>query len=111
MLFRSASVRQKVKALSAGNQQKVNIAKWLQADCSILILEEPFKEIDSANRVDLYNYICQLVAAGTSILLFSSNYDELIGLSDRILVLKQGRTKAVFDSKQCNVKDLVEYTY
>lgn len=106
-----ASVRQKVKALSAGNQQKVNIAKWLQADCSILILEEPFKEIDSANRVDLYNYICQLVAAGTSILLFSSNYDELIGLSDRILVLKQGRIKAVFDSKQCNVKDLVEYTY
>lgn len=105
------SVRQKVRALSAGNQQKVNIAKWLQADCSILILEEPFKEIDAANRVDLYNYICQLVAGGSSVLLFSSNYDELIGLSDRILVMKKGRTEGVYDSRRCKVKDLVESTY
>lgn len=105
------SSRQKVGELSAGNQQKVNIAKWMQANCSILILEEPFKEIDPANRVDLYNYICQLVAGGMSVLLFSSNYEELIGLSDRILVLKKGIVKQILNSAQCSVKELIKYTY
>lgn len=105
------STKQKVSSLSAGNQQKVNIAKWLQANCSILILEDPFKGIDPANLVDLYNYICQLVAGGISILLMSSNYDELVGLSDRILVLKKGSVENIFSSDQCSVKDLVECTY
>lgn len=105
------SSSQKVAFLSIGNQQKVNIAKWLQANCSILILEEPFKGIDPGNLVDLYNYICQLVIKGVSVILMSSNYDELIGLSDRILIMKKGKKEKIVSSAQCNVKDLMEYIY
>ena len=102
------SKRQRVSDLSAGNRQKVNLAKWLQADCTILILEEPFKEIDSANLVDLYNIICQMVDAGKSIILFNSDYEELIGLSDRILVLKDGIVSDIIDGTSCTEEKLLK---
>ena len=84
------SPQQPVSQLSWGNQQKVNVAKWLQANCSILIMEEPFKGIAPAALLDLYNYVCQFVLGGASILLISSNYAELAGLCDAVLVMKEG---------------------
>lgn len=105
------SPRQKVRCLSAGNQQKVSVAKWMEAGCSILILEEPFKGIDAASLVDLYNYVCQLAGQGVAILLISSNYEELAGLSDRVLILKDGVVAQCLTGERRSVREMIRNAY
>jgi ribose transport system ATP-binding protein len=80
-----------VSSLSGGNQQKVVLAKWLMTDPKILLLNDPTRGIDVGTKQELYLLLRQLADAGTSILFYSTDYDELIGLCDRVLILYQGR--------------------
>ena len=77
--------------LSGGNQQKIVFAKWLAAGCRLLILDEPTRGVDVGAKSEIHSLIHDLAEAGTGILLISSELPELIALSTRMLVLREGR--------------------
>lgn len=89
--IKTPSVKQEVKNLSGGNQQKVVVAKVLAADNDILIFDEPTRGIDVGAKQEIYKLMNQLVEEGKSILMISSEMEELLGMSDRIIVLHEGR--------------------
>ncbi|MET8815342.1 sugar ABC transporter ATP-binding protein [Streptomyces sp. NPDC004549] len=88
---RMAGLGQPVRTLSGGNQQKVVIGKWLLADTKVLILDEPTRGIDVGAKVEIYQLINELTAAGAAVLMISSDLPEVLGMSDRVLVMAQGR--------------------
>ena len=89
--IKTPSLAQKVKNLSGGNQQKVVIAKTLAADTPILIFDEPTRGIDVGAKQEIYRLMNSLVEDGHSIIMISSDMEELLGMSDRIIVLSEGR--------------------
>lgn len=89
--IKTPSVNQLVANLSGGNQQKVILAKWLAANSEVIIFDEPTRGIDVGAKFEIYNLMNELVEQGKSILLISSEMEELMGMSDRILVLAEGR--------------------
>jgi len=91
---RMTGVDQLVGALSGGNQQKVVLAKWLASGPRILILDEPTRGIDIGAKVEVHRIISELAASGLGIILISSDLPEVLAMSDRILVLHEGRITA-----------------
>ena len=91
---RTTGVEQAVSALSGGNQQKVVLAKWLASKPSVLILDEPTRGIDIGAKVEVHRLIADLAAAGLAVILISSDLPEVLAMSDRILVLHEGRITA-----------------
>ncbi|MFY1676965.1 MULTISPECIES: sugar ABC transporter ATP-binding protein [unclassified Streptomyces] len=89
--IRMAGLDQPARTLSGGNQQKVVIGKWLLADARVLILDEPTRGIDVGAKVEIYQLINELTAAGAAVLMISSDLPEVLGMSDRVLVMAQGR--------------------
>ena len=89
--IRSPSVEQKTVNLSGGNQQKVVLAKWLFSEPEILILDEPTRGIDVGAKYEIYTMIRDLAAQGKSIIVISSEMPELLGITDRVLVMNEGR--------------------
>jgi ribose transport system ATP-binding protein len=89
---------QEVRLLSGGNQQKVVLGKWLAGDARIFIFDEPTRGVDVGAKVEIYNLINKLTAAGAGIIMISSELPELLGMSDRILVMRAGRITAAFDT-------------
>jgi ribose transport system ATP-binding protein len=86
-----------VRTLSGGNQQKVVIAKWLNADCEILILDEPTRGIDVGAKAEIYRLMRELTARGFAIVMISSELPEVIGLSDCVIVMRRQRIERLFD--------------
>jgi ABC-type sugar transport system ATPase subunit len=84
-------IEQKVMTLSGGNQQKVLLAEWFDMNLKFLIIDEPTRGVDIGARSDIYKYIRRLAEKGTAIMLISSDLLEIIALSDRIIVMKDGR--------------------
>ncbi len=93
--IRIATIRQPIGELSGGNQQKAILARWLLTDPAILILDEPTRGIDVGVKAEFYEMIGELAASGRAILLISSELPELLALSDRVLVMSEGRLTAV----------------
>lgn len=91
---RAVGVRQKVSELSGGNQQKVLLAKWLATDPTVLILDEPTRGVDVGAKAEIHRLIDQLASEGLGILLISSDMPEVLALSDRIVVIREGRLVA-----------------
>ncbi|NNM53567.1 MAG: xylose ABC transporter ATP-binding protein [Spirochaetales bacterium] len=89
--IKTPSIEQKVKNLSGGNQQKVVIGKWLMTEPKILVLDEPTRGIDVGAKFEIYNLMNELIDNGVSIVLISSELPEVLGMSDRVLVIHQGR--------------------
>lgn len=85
------SVDQKVKLLSGGNQQKVVLAKWLFSDSDIIIMDEPTRGIDVGAKLEIYEIINDLASQGKGIIVVSSEMEEVMGICDRILVMREGR--------------------
>jgi ABC-type sugar transport system, ATPase component len=85
------SVKQPVESLSGGNQQKVVLAKWLATKCDILIFDEPTRGIDVGAKKEIYDFLFRLKKEGKSVILISSEMSEILNLSDRILVMYEGR--------------------
>jgi rhamnose transport system ATP-binding protein len=94
---RSAGVDQLVKALSGGNQQKVVLAKWLITEPKILILDEPTRGVDIGAKAEVHRIISELASRGLAIILISSELPEVLAMSDRVLVMHEGRVAGVFD--------------
>jgi ribose transport system ATP-binding protein len=87
-------VDQQVQFLSGGNQQKVVLAKWLASQSKILIFDEPTRGIDVGAKVEVYHLMNSLVQSGAAVIMVSSEMPELLGMSDRILVMHEGRVSA-----------------
>src|SRR6201999_3418446 len=90
LAIKTAGVDIPVAALSGGNQQKVVIAKWLMNSPRIILLNDPTRGIDVGTKQEIYQLLRDLAAKGAAILLYSTDYDELIGCCDRVLVLYEG---------------------
>jgi len=98
-----------VKNLSGGNQQKVILGKWLLTNPSVLILDEPTRGIDVGAKADIYKIIQELSNKGVSIIIVSSELPEIIGVSDRILVMKEGKIEADVLRENADEELLVRY--
>lgn len=94
------TVMQNVENLSGGNQQKVLLSKWMFADPEIMILDEPTRGIDVGAKYEIYSIINRLVAEGKSVVLISSELTEILGMSDRIFVMYEGRMIAEFPREE-----------
>jgi len=89
--IRTPSIEAEVATLSGGNQQKVVLARWLARRPKVLILDEPTRGVDVGAKAEIYSIINDLAAQGMALLVISSELPELLGLSDRILVMQDGR--------------------
>jgi ribose transport system ATP-binding protein len=88
---RPAGVDRAVRLLSGGNQQKVVLARWLLRECRVLLLDEPTRGVDVGARTEIYTLIRSLADAGLAVVMVSSEVEEVLGLSDRVLVVREGR--------------------
>jgi len=104
---KAPSVEQHVGNLSGGNQQKVLLAKWMFANPDILILDEPTRGIDVGAKYEIYCIINQLVAEGKSVILISSELPEVLGMSDRIYVMNEGRIVGELDAKEATQEKIM----
>jgi ribose transport system ATP-binding protein len=96
------NLAKKVKELSGGNQQKVVLARWLATNCDLLIFDEPTRGIDVGAKQEIYQLIAELAAQGKGILLISSEMPELLGMSDRIIVMYEGRITGELSRHEAN---------
>jgi ribose transport system ATP-binding protein len=94
-----ATPTQAVRLLSGGNQQKVVLGKWLAGDVRIFIFDEPTRGVDVGAKVEIYHLLNRLTARGAGIIMISSELPELLGMSDRILVMHRGRIQAEIDGR------------
>ena len=107
--IRLPNSRAPVATLSGGNQQKVVLAKWLEADVSILILDEPTRGIDVGAKREIYDIVDGLCERGVGVILVSSELPELLAMSDRILVMHQGRIAAELDRQEASEEEIMRY--
>jgi ABC-type sugar transport system ATPase subunit len=96
-----------INNLSGGNQQKVVIAKWLATHPRILILDEPTRGIDVAAKAEVHRMISELADQGVSVILISSELQEVLALSDRVLVMHEGRVKAILDRAEASQETIM----
>lgn len=102
-------LEQKVKNLSGGNQQKVILAKWLAANPELIILDEPTRGIDVGAKYEIYKLMNQLVEGGKTILMISSEMEELMGMSDRIIVLAEGKITGEIKKEEFTQELIMSY--
>ena len=107
MSIKAPSSKTLIQSLSGGNQQKVLIGRWLANDPDVLILDEPTRGIDVGAKYEIYCLIAELAAQGKSIIMISSEMAELIGMSDRIMVMCDGRVTGFIDGKAANQENIM----
>jgi rhamnose transport system ATP-binding protein len=105
--IRTTGAAQILEELSGGNQQKVVLAKWLQTAPKILILDEPTKGIDVGSKAAVYRVMRELVQHGLAVILVSSELPEVLGMADRIAVMRRGRLRACFERADATPEALV----
>ena len=107
MSIKTPSGKTLIQSLSGGNQQKVLIGRWLANDPDVLILDEPTRGIDVGAKYEIYCIIADLAKQGKSIIMISSEMGELIGMSDRIMVMCDGRITGFIDGKEANQENIM----
>ncbi len=107
--IRTPSISQTAKNLSGGNQQKVVISKWLTRECDILIFDEPTRGIDVGAKDEIYKLLRDLASQGKSIIMISSELPEVLRLSDRIVVMCEGRVTGIIDNKDADQNVIMQY--
>lgn len=107
MRIKTPSSKTQIKNLSGGNQQKVLIARWLLTEPEILMLDEPTRGIDVGAKFEIYSIIADLVQQGKSIIMISSEMPELLGMSDRIMVMCEGRLSGILDGKSTTEEEIM----
>ena len=109
MNIKTPSSRTLIKSLSGGNQQKVLVGRWLANNPDVLILDEPTRGIDVGAKYEIYCIIADLAKEGKSIIMISSEMSELIGMSDRIMVMCDGRVTGFVDGKDATQENIMTY--
>jgi ABC-type sugar transport system ATPase subunit len=98
-----------VNRMSGGNQQKVLLGRWLFASSQVFLLDEPTRGVDVAARAEIYRTINQLAEAGAAIVMVSSDLPELLGMTDRILVMRRGRLVAELETRKTSQEEILKY--
>ena len=96
-----------VRDLSGGNQQKVVIAKWLNTNAELFLFDEPTRGIDVGGKIEVYRLMGELVSRGAAIVMISSELPEILGMSDRILVMRDGRICGEFDRADATEENIL----
>ncbi|MFN8531395.1 MAG: sugar ABC transporter ATP-binding protein [Anaerolineae bacterium] len=109
LAIKTPTVRQRVRNLSGGNQQKVVIAKWLTADTDILIFDEPTRGIDVGAKSEIYKLLNELVRRGKSIIMISSELPEILRMSHRIIVMCEGRITGELTSAEATQEKIMQF--
>jgi ribose transport system ATP-binding protein len=99
-----------VESLSGGNQQKVAIARLLATDCKILILDEPTRGVDVGAKVEIYKIINSLAAQGFAVIMISSEMAEIIGICDRAVIIRKGKTVAELQKEELTEINLIRHS-
>jgi ribose transport system ATP-binding protein len=105
--IRLASLDQAVMNLSGGNQQKVVLARWLTLNPTVLLLDEPTRGVDVGAKAEIYRIMSQLAHAGVAILMISSELPEILGMSDRILVMREGQIVAELPGRTTTQEEIM----
>lgn len=106
-----ANLDQGVRQLSGGNQQKVLLSKWLETEPSVLILDEPTRGVDIGAKADIYRIIEAAARNGTAVIVISSELPEVLGLADRVAVMRQGRLVADLDNDGLTEETVMEHAF
>ncbi len=109
LMIKTPSESQKTKYLSGGNQQKVVLAKWLNCEPGVIILDEPTRGIDVNAKMEIYNIIVKLAEQGKSIILISSEMQEIIGLCDRVNIMFEGRISGELSREELTQEEIMKY--
>jgi ribose transport system ATP-binding protein len=107
--IRTPHLQQKAMYLSGGNQQKVVVAKWLASNPKVLILDEPTRGIDVGAKAEVHALMSQLAQTGIGIIMISSELPEILGMSDRILIMSAGRVAAILDREEATQEVIMTY--
>lgn len=108
MNIRTPSVNTPIKSLSGGNQQKVILSRWMAKGVNLMILDEPTRGIDVNAKGEIYALIRQLTQAGMTVIIISSEHDELLLLTDRIMVMHEGKVKGIMNTSEMSQQDILE---
>ncbi len=106
--IKTSSLKKKAQFLSGGNQQKIVIAKWLNRSPKVLILDEPTRGVDVGAKFEIYHILEEQTKKGKGIFVISSELDEIMGLCDRILVIRKGKIVAQFSHEEFSKESLLE---
>jgi len=106
--IRTPSLNQKVVFLSGGNQQKVVLSKWLCSEAEIFIFDEPTRGVDVGAKTEIYQLMNRLTVSGVAIIMISSELLEVLGMSDRILVMRGGRVTAEFSAAEATQERILQ---
>lgn len=107
--IKTPSINQKVMKLSGGNQQKILLSLWVGTDPKVLILDEPTKGVDVGAKGDIYNSIRKLARTGIAIIIISSDLPEILGLSDRVMVMHHGRIKGILEHENISEEEIMKH--
>ncbi len=107
--IKTPTLEQKIKNLSGGNQQKVIIAKWLASEPTLVIFDEPTRGIDVGAKSEIYTLVNSLVESGKAVLMISSEMEEVMGMSDRIIVLQEGRISGELERKDFDQETIMGF--
>ena len=107
----AASLKQVIGSLSGGNQQKAIIARWLLTKPKVLILDEPTRGIDVGSKSEIHRLISQLAAEGMAVIMVSSEMPEIMGMSDRIMVVRDGRLVGEFQRGAADQETLIQRAF
>lgn len=107
--IKMSSLEQLTNNLSGGNQQKVVLAKWLVKEPKVLILDEPTRGIDVGAKSEIHRMICDLASTGMAIIMISSEMPEIMGMSDRVIVISAGKLSGEFAIKDTNQEEILKF--
>ena len=110
MSVKTPKTKTKIQSLSGGNQQKIIVGRWLLTNPEILLMDEPTRGIDVGAKYEIYQLMIELTTNGKGVIMVSSEMPELIGITDRIMVMSNGRLAGIVDTKTSTQEDILRLT-
>jgi len=110
MSVKTPKKKTKIQSLSGGNQQKIIVGRWLLTNPEVLLMDEPTRGIDVGAKYEIYQLMIELTNNGKGVIMVSSEMPELIGITDRIMVMSNGRLAGIVETKNSTQEDILRLT-